>query len=973
MDKISNSWIGRLFRARDNVVELHDDGLVMAKLAQDSWKLDWQLIERPPVFRWSFLGMILELSAGGRDYIVPYLGYFSKARYRHKVADLWVAHHQERLFHLIEDIQHQLNRGYLRRSHLAAIKTRVAREHSRWLPLFGRAEQGELPERLTQALNMLGLLYHLQDRDIVKLRRRYLESQLVAYADFFDRVESNPLTLKQRLACVTDDDNNLLLAGAGTGKTSVMVGRAGYLLESGQAAAKDILLLAYGSDAATEMNQRIKLKLGNDAIKASTFHSLGLHIISQVEGRAPSICPWVADGKAKQSWVNQALESLLLNEQYRQKIVAYFSRYYYVEQHAFDFKILGDYLEYLSANDIRSLKGEQVKSFGELYIANWLFCSGIDYRYQQRYQHKVSDPDFRAYQPDFYLPEYDLYIEYYGIDEQGNTASYIDREQYQASMAWKSAIHRQYNTPLIELFYYQHQKGELLARLQQELSSAAVKCEPLPDDVILATLRESGRITELATLFTTLIGLTKSACLDETGLQQAIAGSADPRQSAKAFELLQPVLDLYQQHLSRHDLIDFEDMIARALAYLDQGKFSSPWRYIMVDEFQDISEPRARLVRALRNSNAQCSLFCVGDDWQAIYRFSGSDVRLTTGFSEYFGPAAITALDLTFRFNNSIGEVATRFVTQNPGQLSKQIGSLVSVSKPAVSVVRCGAQQSSSATDRALEQVLTALSKQVTDKQVTDKQAAAKQAAKPASVYLLARFRFQLPDRQALAQLKARYGNLEIECLSLHGSKGREADYVVLLAVAGGKHGFPSTKQIPPLVEALLPQGEGYAFAEERRLFYVALTRARHRVYVLADMAKVSPFVTELIDNNYDIELDEFETSFARRLMAQMSCVRCDSGSLIERPGKFGAFYACSNYPRCDHKERGCATCGSPMIRERVKGFKVCLNEGCDNEIPLCDACGAEMYLRDGPRGKFWGCRNYRGKESPSCNHTKSF
>ena len=121
----------------------------------------------------------------------------------------------------------------------------------------------------------------------------------------------------------------------------------------------------------------------------------------------------------------------------------------------------------------------------------------------------------------------------------------------------------------------------------------------------------------------------------------------------------------------------YQDMINKALAYVQNGQFQSPWRYIMVDEFQDISEPRARLVKALRDNNKTCSVYAVGDDWQAIYQFSGADVKLTTQFASYFSaiPQSTTqsVLDLTFRFNNQIGRVATDFITKNPEQIKKSI------------------------------------------------------------------------------------------------------------------------------------------------------------------------------------------------------------------------------------------------------------------------------------------------------------
>jgi len=193
---------------------------------------------------------------------------------------------------------------------------------------------------------------------------------------------------------------------------------------------------------------------------------------------------------------------------------------------------------------------------------------------------------------------------------------------------------------------------------------------------------------------------------------------------------------------------------------------------------------------------------------------------------------------------------------------------------------------------------------------------------------------------------------------------------VVILGLTQGIHGFPSQKITPPLLDAFLPQAEAFQFAEERRLFYVALTRAKHRVYVLADMTNVSPFVVELIQQPYNVELNEFSTSLVQTLFEQIKCARCTTGTLTARTGKFSSFFSCSHFPLCDHQEAGCDLCGSPMTRKRTNGFAVCLDEHCGHIAPLCNLCGADMSLRESTRGTFWGCKNYRGNSVPSCSNT---
>ena len=970
--KIPHSYLGRVFKNLSLTASFNADGITISSLQsgcqKKETKLTWQQVDSPPYFTLHMKGYSLNIISSGQVYQITHLSYFSKLRFNAFIFQQWATGNQQQLRKLVTRVEQAITKQYPRDSLLNKIRTRVATEHQRWQSCYD--SKTELSNDAQLALLELKKIHLWNDTDVEQKREDYVHTQLTRHHDFFENVESNPLTEKQRIACVIDDDNNLLLAGAGTGKTSVMVGRTGYLLNSEQASAPEILLLAYGKIAAEEMDERIKSKLNTDAVKATTFHSLGLKIIAEVEGCKPSLSPWVNDEKSKSKWVHNTLENLILEPTYLSLVLEYFSQYYYVEKNPFEFKTEGEYFEYLTANDIRTLKSERVKSFGELYIANWLFRNGIEYQYEAKYKHDVSCVEYRQYEPDFYLPEYDIYIEYYGTDELDNTAPYIDNTAYLASMAWKRELHNTHSTHCIELFYHQHRDGHLIVNLESALDKFELQCSPLPDKAVLATLHELGQVSELAKLFNQLIGLYKAACLDDGGLQQVIDNSADKKQTEKALELLQPILARYQQHLATNGMIDFEDMIAKALSYLQQGLFKSPWRYIMVDEFQDISEPRARLVRALRDANPQASLFCVGDDWQAIYRFSGADVSLTTQFKNYFGATAQTYLDLTFRFNNSIGDVATKFVTQNPIQLKKEISSKTQVNTPAISIIRRGINQGATATnasETALEQALMAINTQEITRQQSSKK---EQITKTASVYLLARYWFQLPDHIEVQRLNIKYPSINIECQSFHASKGKEADYVVITGLTTGKHGFPSQKVTPPLLDALLPKSEDFEFAEERRLFYVALTRAKHRAYILADMTDVSPFVVELIKENYAVELDEFETSFVQKLFEEMKCVRCTTGALKEKQGKFGSFYSCSHFPLCEHTENSCEQCNSPMTRQRFAGFQTCLNDECSHMRPLCTVCGAEMIFRTSKYGGFWGCRNHRRDNPLSCRNT---
>ncbi|MFT5757089.1 MAG: DNA helicase-4 [Alteromonadaceae bacterium] len=933
-------------------------------------QIQWNKLTTPLNFEFGFFGQTVSFSTADQSYKVTMMAYASEYLFKARCEQYWLNGNIARLDLLLSNVAQMVNQRFLRQSSIPTIKALAGQEHSRWLPWIKKSKTLAAVEKQVLLLDKYA---RWNNTLTVFFQERYVQEQLAQHKLFFDHVETKPLTEQQRRACIIDDDNNLLLAGAGTGKTSVMVGRAGFLVESKQAQYDDILLLAYGRKAADEMDQRIQDKLATDKIKATTFHSVGLHIIAQVERKKPSLCVFAEDEKAKAKWAQQCFETFIeQHSAYRVLVLNYFSKYYYVEKNDVDFTSLGDYYQYLNDNDVRSLKGDKVKSFGELYIANWLFYHGIDFVYEAAYQFDLKTVERRQYKPDFYLPEYDLYIEYYGIDENGNTAPAIDKEQYHAAITWKKASHARFDTLCITLTYAQHKQGVLLSALEKSLVDCQISVQLLPIESLLASLKETGRISVLAALLGKLLGLYKAACLDESAEIKLINSATDPQQITKALELLKPILSVYNKQLAKRDEIDFEDMIIKALGYVESGQFTSPWRYIMVDEFQDISEPRARLVKALRDNHSGSSVFAVGDDWQAIYRFSGADIRLTTQFEQYFGFTTKTALDLTFRFNNKIGQVASHFISKNPMQLAKNISSLTQVSTPAVSLLRRSGntmpvRASAVNTDPVQQGAPMELTNGAIDEVL---QAIYSKVCAPVTVFLLARFWFQLPSHVELQRMCRQYPLLKIQTQSFHGSKGKEADYVVMIGLQNGKHGFPSEKATPAILDALLPPQEQFAHAEERRLFYVALTRAKHRVYLVADMANISCFVHELIAG-HDIELDEFISTSEQINTEYMRCINCEKGHLKKQTGRFGIFYSCSLFPRCEHKEQPCEQCASVMTGKRHAGFKSCINTECNHIVPVCDKCDAEMMLRTGPKGEFWGCRNFKGDEALSCKNGK--
>ena len=954
---ITPHWMMRLLGARTATILISSDGLILERAGGKRFAISSENLTREDVLRRGrlFFELVLPTDRGAQRLKglckVEMEGFFDWLQ------DYWYWLEEEQKFssevrRCAGEIKRLLDEGYLRNSRLLKIKA-MAREmldQFRKVPVVGSLDRNRDAD-----FTLVQEVAHWGDQQVEDFRAQYVSRLKEAFSTFFDGVENNPLTESQRDACVIDEDNNLVLAGAGTGKTSAMVGRAGFLVKSGQARSDQILMLAFANKAAREMQERLDERVDEKGVVASTFHKLGKDIIASVEKVQPSISPLATDGALLEKHVDQWFEALLAIPSYRQWVLDYLGYYRYEGVNRFDFETEGEYFEYIFANEIRTLKGEMVKGLGECWVANRLFMLGVAYEYEADYEHETRGQDYRQYQPDFYLPDYGIYLEHFGIDRDGNTAPFVEKQKYHAGMDWKRRTHEKYGTRLIETFHYEYTEGRLLTGLYEKLTEAGVQFNPRSPDEMLDTLREFGAIRDLTPLLADLLRRFKSNLpRPDQPWEEIVQGGHLSLVQQQALKIVVPIYEKYDAFLKENEHIDFDDMIGKAIAYVQSGRFVSPWQYILVDEFQDISEPRARLVRVLRESVDACSLFCVGDDWQSIYRFTGSDIRFTTDFEARFGATKITVLDKTFRFNNSICDVASRFVLENPAQVKKSLTTHAMINHSAVSLLREKKRRGSEADfDERLDSVLAHV---------------AARAEEGSSVYLLSRFRFNLPNGTQMMMLRKRFPTLSLECNTVHGAKGLEADYVVVLGLERGQYGFPSQKTSHSLLEALLPALDPFLYSEERRLFYVALTRAKQRVYLIGDMTNASEFLVELLKNKYPLVLDDFETSLEQASFERIRCVKCKTGTLVAVQGK--SFYGCSNYPLCNHTESGCQACGNPM--QRVGRFKICLDPDCESWLPVCPKCGGDMVQRKGRYGAFWGCKNFRGDDDISCRHTEN-
>ena len=368
-------------------------------------------------------------------------------------------------------------------------KAKYSEWHGSWnhlKPIVQEIVKKNLKTEFDEKLKELRSFFENGESLLKKKNERFVQGELEKYRDFFDSVEVHPLTEKQRRAIVTEEKHNLIVAGAGTGKTSTLIGKAGYILKKEFTEPDEILLISFARKVKGELEERVLTRLGQK-LRIETFHSLGLSIIADVEKKKPSLSELSRDQLKLQHKIMEFIQKRQGDKEFLGNLNGYFAFHKTPYKSEFSFKSKGEYIDFLRNNQVRSLNGELVKSLEECEIANFLYINGIKYVYEGNYKVEVATKRHRQYKPDFFLPTYDAYIEHFGVDRKNRTAPFVDREKYLADMAWKRRTHKENNTTLIETYSWEKSEGVLLENLERKLLSAGVKFAEIPPNRYLTS------------------------------------------------------------------------------------------------------------------------------------------------------------------------------------------------------------------------------------------------------------------------------------------------------------------------------------------------------------------------------------------------------------------------------------------------------------------------------------------------------
>lgn len=641
----------------------------------------------------------------------------------------------------------------------------------------------------------------------------------------------DPQQIEAVVAC---EDACLVLAPAGSGKTASLLAKVQYLVEGLGLDPRRVLLISFTKKVEYELKERSSIK----DVEIRTFHSLGNKILRKF------------DRGGKRKMIEEgAMERFLLRELGR------LSREQPEFGQKFDDFLLFDYS--------KTNFGERFLSDGERQIAIWLKIHGIEYDYHRQYEFLETN-----YRPDFTLRTgKKVYIEYFDTDRNGENI----RGGRVKQQGWRRKVHRQHQTELIEIPAYEWEEGNWQENLRKKLRKTGVDVQRLPRRKIAEIIKTDQRCTAdlgaLKKMFAQILVLQKNNMMSVDDFTEKVQQMKDKlqRQRAERFlEIYWPVNAGYQRYLAENQRFDFADMINEAIEIVrEQPEGAIPYDYILVDEVQDLSLNRYQLVKALLDKNPEARLFAVGDDWQAIYRFAGSDLSLIENFEKVFGRETYRSMiELTHRFGQPTINLSGDFVQKNPAQSRKQVKGSLKTKTPVEIILN---KQRGRWTDpidyENLNKLFNYLQK--------------KGKLQGRSVQVIARHNRdvgRILGREKTGKLKKVFKNVQVlkqenglvtdlkwrldngeiiqpAFCSIHKAKGITRDIVIVINMDGDPSGMPATRENDPIVELLLATPEKYPLAEERRLFYVAITRARELTVLIGDEWNQSPFLKEIQDS----------------------------------------------------------------------------------------------------------------------------
>lgn len=854
---------------------------------------------------------------------------------------------------------------------------------TRMLEHYCRTNSCEI-ERVKDFLSCYRELDEDKDTSAIHIHNeKFLTDHLASEKSYLDGILSDvdpniKLDDEQRKVVLSDEDYTLVIAGAGAGKTTTVSAKVKYLVECKGIRPDQILVISFTNKAVGELQDKINKALKIDC-PVTTFHKTGYAIRRRQE--TEDRVRIVTEGYMFNVVNNYLKHNILEYPELVDKLILFFGSYFDAPYEGDDLNL---FFNYITKADFTTLRGnmdeytekvidqrfgrhvtiahERLRSLQEVVIANFLYMNNIEYTYEKTYPYNILR-SHKPYTPDFTITQGDkiAYIEHFGITEDGRNNRYTQEQLniYKKEVNDKILLHRQHDTDLIYTFSAYNDGRDLLVHLQEELLAHGFELKRRSSKEVfekIVNTEENKYIARLVKLVCTFIQNFKTNDFAIDDFARFRTTSSNERTKLFLTICEQCYLE-YSKCLKEYHAIDFEDMIndsARILREEEvQGK-KLDFKYIIVDEYQDISRQRFNLTKELcKLCNAK--VIAVGDDWQSIYAYAGSDITLFTDFKNTFGYGLELCITKTYRNAQEVIDIAGGFVQKNLSQIRKALISPKHIEHPIVIKTYTeevdrkeydGKGGKYFLIGKCVEEIMDGLISKY----------------EHPKILLLGRYGFDgynltksadfMYDDKTGSVSSKKYNADYFDFMTVHRAKGLGYDHVIIINARNETYGFPSQVQEDPVLKYVAKDDHSYDYAEERRLFYVALTRTKNRVYIITPQQHPSEFVLELIRDYPQVEV-------------------------------FGEI---DKEPQEKHMDKRCPICGYPLqLRyKKAYGLKlwICTNEpeicdfmtnnlaGDEMTIMKCDKCkDGYLIVKDGSgTGPFLGCTNYKADKT-GCNN----